>query len=135
METRLAVADDLDPAGPLDHEQVPVVARRLGDVDGLVEFADLLEANAPLPVAGGRLPLASVGLAGRRRRRCGGRGRASASASASREHHDADDQEGWKWAPAAPEAAHARYVIGRASRTLSVRPDASTAASTFRSRS
>ena len=70
----------------------PVVAGRLGDVDGLVEFADPLKANAPLPVAGGQLPLVSVGLAGRRRRRCGARG--AASASASHEYHHAEDQDG-----------------------------------------
>ena len=79
MADGLAVAHDLDPAGLLDHEQVPVVAGRLGDVDGLVEVADLLKANAALPVAGGQLPVASIGLAGGGRRRCGGRGRASAS--------------------------------------------------------
>ncbi len=51
--------DDLDPAGLLDDEELPLgAARRLVDVDGLVEAPDLLEVDAGV--------LARPGVAGPR---------------------------------------------------------------------
>ena len=108
-----AVAHYLNPPGPLDHEQVPIVARRLDDVQGLLEVADLLEPHASLPVAGHRALPSPVAPVRPGRRRGAGRGLASIPA-ATREQREGDDQEGRNRAPAPPECAHGAYVSGGA---------------------
>ncbi len=73
-DARLAAVDrdPLDPAALLDHvEVVGVAARRLGDVDRLVEVADSVERDAALAVADRAGAGARLRGRGRRRRRGG----------------------------------------------------------------